>query len=202
MLSPLHRHLRRAFTGWVGLTEEEIRRKFEEIDTDQSGTIDQSELEKALRDIGQSETEIQAMLARIPPGTSLEFCEFKDMLQVARKPTGKLKDKTVKSIEADIALQEARSQSTRFCFLDAIMERFLRPGMSADAIRQTAIIVRILLILPVFALVGIAISAPRMGLSGRTPEGDVRVQHLPRWELMWYCVACALRPWRWHTASA
>merc|ERR1712110_1055714 len=61
---------------WANLTDDELRKKFDELDTDRSGKLDRQEIAAGLRKLGRRPSEIKAELDRMQHG-EVDFDGFK-----------------------------------------------------------------------------------------------------------------------------
>jgi len=69
------------FSSSAEMSEEDLRKKFNEIDTDKSGWLGWEEMVAALRKFGRSDQEIREEMARIPGGKDcwIDYARFKAM---------------------------------------------------------------------------------------------------------------------------
>merc|ERR1719215_920295 len=64
------------------LTDDELKKKFEELDKDKTGTLCKAEIRAALKDLGRSETEIEEEIGRMHK----EELNFEDFRLMAKPP--------------------------------------------------------------------------------------------------------------------
>ncbi|CAE7478282.1 unnamed protein product [Symbiodinium natans] len=86
-----HRDLRTSKSRWIpsfsrsaGLSDDELRDKFSELDMDESGKLSRQEAEEALRKMGRSHAEIEQELGGWPPEEGVDFLTFRQMAKARR----------------------------------------------------------------------------------------------------------------------
>jgi len=63
------------------ISEKDLHEAFDHIDTNKSGKLDKTELADVLRELGQSELQVQKILADVPKDIQMDYQAFKDCIQ-------------------------------------------------------------------------------------------------------------------------